>query len=60
MKTKIKLNDKINGKVIETEVNTRNILHFEVQKNTRAQVFKDRTKYNRKLKHKKDLLNGSF
>lgn len=60
MKTKIKFNDKINNKVIETEVTTRNILHFEVQKNTRAQVFRDKTKYTRKIKHKKDLLNGSF
>lgn len=30
----------------------RNELHFEVQKSTRAQVFRDRTKYCRKKKHK--------
>lgn len=60
MKRKIKLIDKINNKVIESEINVRNTLHFEVQKNTRAHVFKDKTKYTRKIKHKKDPLNGSF
>ena len=30
----------------------RNEMHFEVQKNTRANVFRDRTKYSRKNKHK--------
>jgi hypothetical protein len=30
----------------------RNELHFEVQKSTRANVFRDRTKYCRKKKHK--------
>lgn len=60
MKRKVKLLDKINNKVIESEINVRNILHFEVQKNTRAQIFKDKTKYTRKVKHKKDPLSGSF
>jgi len=60
MKRKVKLFDKINNKVIESEINVRNILHFEVQKNTRAQIFKDKTKYTRKVKHKKDPLSGSF
>lgn len=60
MKRKVKLLDKINNKVIESEINVRNILHFEVQKNTRAHIFKDKTKYTRKIKHKKDPLNGSF
>ncbi len=60
MKRKIKLIDKIHNKVIESEKTIRNTLHFEVQKNTRAQVFKDRTKYTRKIKHKKDPLSGSF
>lgn len=30
----------------------RNEMHFAVQKNTRAHVFRDKTKYNRKIKHK--------
>lgn len=30
----------------------RNELHFDVQRNTRANVFRDRTKYTRKTKHK--------
>lgn len=33
----------------------RNEMHFEVQKRTRAQVFRDRTKYTRKVKHKHKL-----
>lgn len=60
MKIKVKLVDKINNKVMESEINIRNILHFEVQKNTRAQTFKDKTKYTRKVKHKKDPLSESF
>lgn len=31
----------------------RNEMHFEVQRRTHAQVFRDRTKYTRKVKHKK-------
>lgn len=30
----------------------RNEMHFEVQKATRANIFRDRTKYRRKKKHK--------
>lgn len=30
----------------------RNEMHFEVQRTTRMNIFRDRTKYNRKLKHK--------
>lgn len=30
----------------------RNEMHFDVQLNTRANVFRDRTKYTRKRKHK--------
>lgn len=32
--------------------NARNEMHFEVQQRTHAQVFRDRTKYTRKIKHK--------
>ena len=31
-----------------------NKMHLEVQKNTRANVFRDRTKYTRKRKHKNE------
>ena len=45
------------GKVISLGIfkptDTRNELHFAVQKSTRAQVFRDRTKYSRKVKHRK-------
>ena len=34
------------------DLNHRNMMHFEVQKSTRANVFRDRTKYTRKTKHK--------
>ena len=34
------------------DIVVRNEMHFEVQKRTRANVFKDRTKYTRKKKHK--------
>ena len=51
MKTKNK-----GGRVISLgtfkPTDTRNELHFAVQKSTRAQVFRDRTKYSRKRKHK--------
>jgi len=30
----------------------RNTMHFDVQRTTRAHVFKDKTKYSRKVKHK--------
>lgn len=43
-----------NGKIEEEkfEKNIRNELHFEIQKNNSAKVFKDKTKYSRKQKHK--------
>lgn len=34
------------------DLHLRNELHFEVQRNTRSVVFKDKTKYTRKIKHK--------
>lgn len=54
MKKKIKLINKINNKTIEKEINIPNKLHFEIQKNNRYVVFKDKTKYTRKKKHKKN------
>lgn len=34
------------------DIKVRNELHFNVQRNTRANIFRDRTKYSRKRKHK--------
>lgn len=50
MKKKVRVT--LNGKTTEGEVEVRNTLHFEVQRRTRSNVFRDKTKYNRKLKHK--------
>jgi hypothetical protein len=41
---------KMKIKVDQTKL--RNEMHFEIQKMTRSHTFKDRTKYNRKVKHK--------
>ena len=43
---------RLNGKKTSGEVELRNTLHFDVQRNTHANIFKDKTKYNRKSKHK--------
>ena len=53
MKQKIKITDKTTGKSLEGETEIRNQDHFEVQRKTRAHVFRDRKLYNRKIKHKK-------
>ena len=40
------------------DLHLRNYLHFEVQKNTKAQVFKSKKgkgSYTRKIKHKEEL-----
>lgn len=50
MKRKIKVVDNISHKTIEGTVNTRNLLHFEVQKRTRSTTFEDRRF--KKPKHK--------
>ena len=34
------------------DIKVRNELHFNVQKTTRANIFRDKTKYTRKVKHK--------
>lgn len=51
MKQKIIVIDK-NGKKTQNEITIRNIDHFNIQKNNKAQIFKDKTKYTRKKKHK--------
>ena len=55
-KQKVQFKKTSSGKIVlhinPNELTVRNELHFEVQKNTKAQVYKDKTKYNRKKKHK--------
>ena len=53
MKQKIKIIDKITGKTLEKEINIRNRDHFETQLKTKANIFRNRKLYNRKVKHKK-------
>ena len=53
MKKKIRIIDKKSGKTFEKEVNVRNQDHFATQLKTRANIFRDRKLYNRKVKHKK-------
>ena len=53
MKQKIRIIDKITGKTLEKEVNVRNRDHFAVQLMTKANIFRNRKLYNRKVKHKK-------
>ena len=52
MKQKIKIIDKVTGKTEEHEIEIRNQDHFEIQKKTRAHIFRNRKLYNRKRKHK--------
>ena len=53
MKQKIRIIDKITGKTLEKEINIRNRDHFETQLKTKANIFRNRKLYNRKVKHKK-------
>ena len=55
MDQKIVIHDNINHKTIIKEIKIRNLEHFEPQKRYRANVFKDKTKYTRKQKHKERL-----
>lgn len=43
---------KIQMKVKADDSHIRNTFHFDVQRSVRMTVFKDRTKYSRKTKHK--------
>lgn len=52
MKRKIKVVDKVSGKIEEHEFEVRNLDHFEVQRRTRANIFKNKKAYTRKKKHK--------
>ena len=53
MKQKIRIIDKITGKTFEKEVNVRNQDHFAVKLMMKANIFRNRKLYNRKVKHKK-------
>ena len=44
----------IHIKINQTKL--RNELHFDVQRKTKAHIFKDKTKYTRKRKHKNKYL----
>lgn len=48
----MKKHNKIKFKIKVDQTKLRNELHFEIQKSTRANVFRDRTKYRRQKKHK--------
>lgn len=52
MKQKIRIVDKIHGKVTEREFEVPNKAHLEAQIKFKSSVFRDRTKYTRKVKHK--------
>ncbi len=52
MKQKIRIVDNINHKIIESEKEIPNKMHFEAQIRYRANVYRDRTKYTRKQKHR--------
>ena len=61
MKRKIRIKN-FDGKVNEVEFEVRNTFHFEVQKNTRANVFKPKKgkgSFTRKQKHKKGYEEGA-
>ena len=53
MKQKIRIIDKTTGKIFENEINVRNLDHFATQLKTRANIFRNRKLYTRKVKHKK-------
>ena len=53
MKQKIRIIDKTTGKIFENEIELRNLDHFETQLKTRANIFRNRKLYSRKVKHKK-------
>ena len=55
-KNKVKFEKTSSGKIVihldPKDITVRNEMHFNIQKNTKAQVYKDKTKYTRKKKHK--------
>ena len=53
MKQKIRIIDKTTGKIFENEIEVRNLDHFETQLKTKANIFRNRKLYTRKVKYKK-------
>lgn len=53
MKTKLKIKD-FSGKVIVLEKEQRNLDHLKAQQTYKHQVFRDKKKFYRKRKHKKN------
>lgn len=53
MKQKLRVTD-VNGKTKEGEIEIPNKAHLEAQIKYPARVWKDKKKYNRKQKHKKE------
>ena len=45
--------EKIIIKIKPNDLHLRNELHFDIQRKTRAHVFRNRKLYNRKVKHKR-------
>ena len=60
MKQKIRIIDKITGKILENEIEVRNLGHFETQLKTRANIFRNRKLYTRKVKHKKVEIDDQY
>lgn len=54
MKQKIKIIDKVSGKIVEKEVELRNLDHFNVQLRNRAHIYRNKKVYTRKRKHKNE------
>ena len=60
MKQKIRIIDKITGKILENEIEVRNLDHFETQLKTRTNIFRNRKLYTRKVKHKKVEIDDQY
>ena len=60
MKQKIRIIDKTTGKIFENEIKVRNWDHFAVQLKTRANIFRNRKLYSRKVKHKKVEIDDQY
>lgn len=52
MKRKITIKDNINDTEISSDYESRNIYHHIVSQKHHSQIFKNKKKYNRKVKHK--------
>ena len=60
MKQKIRIIDKTTGKIFENEIEVRNLDHFETQLKTKANIFRNRKLYTRKVKHKKVEIDDQY